>query len=756
MATRAFWSSAASGVALLAVALATAAHGEVKIDSNTFGGLTARPIGPAVMGGRIAALDATSEQPHTIYVGAATGGVWKSADGGMTFRPVFDEHNQSIGAITIDPSNAETVWVGTGETWARNSVSVGDGLYRTTDAGDTWEKMGLGETERIVNIRVHPTDGETVFVCATGHLWDANEERGVFKTSDGGATWDKVLYVDENTGCSWLAMDPQSPDLLYAGMWQFRRYPDFFESGGPGSGLYRSADGGASWEEIRNGLPGGELGRIAVEVAPGRPSTLYAVVEAEEKTALYRSQDLGATWEERNSSMNVAMRPFYFALVVVDPEDHDIVYKPGFTLSVSRDGGKSFTSPFGGTGFSASVHPDLHALWINPDLLFVGTEFGLYLSVDGGQQWARFTGRIPRVPVHDIKIHPRESDLIVGSHGRGIYILDDITPLRALTSDVLDADLALLPSRPATMYIQELGGWFGADADFLAPNPPEAASIYYYQKKRHLFGDLLVEIYDHDGELIVSLPAPKRKGINRVTWPMRLKPPKLPPATNLVFAFTGPRVAEGNYDFKLVKGKNSFEGQVVLERDPRSPHTAEDRSLQQATAMSLYESLSDLTYVVETIIDLHDQAEERATEATKDSAIEKRLTEYAEQLDTLRTSMVSTSEAGWLSGDEKLREKLGAVFGGINNYEGRPTGSQMEQVAKLQAELEDKTTEFDELTGDPLDDLNAQLEKKKLVPIALQSRQDWEAALQKNGPSGLLGLSRRRFREAIERSRPGF
>jgi photosystem II stability/assembly factor-like uncharacterized protein len=1040
-----------AAMAVCAIA-ATAALAAVDIDSSTFGGLTARPIGPAIMSGRIAALDATATHPHTVYAGTATGGLWKSTDAGITFKPVFDDHNQSIGAVRIDPSNHDTVWVGTGETWTRNSVSVGDGVYRTDDGGDNWKKMGLEDTERIVKIHVHPSDSDTVYVCATGHLWDANEERGVFKTTDGGENWTKILYVDENTGCSDLAMDPQDPDILYAGMWQFRRYPDFFESGGPGSGLYKSTDGGESWTELRDGLPEGTLGRVAVEVAPSRPSTVYAVVEAKEKTALYRSQDLGATWEERNSAMNVAMRPFYFALVVVDPKDHDIVYKPGLTLSVSRDGGKAFTSPFGG-GFGGSVHSDLHALWVNPDnplelilgtdggvyqsfnrgstwrhvgtlpvsqfyqvgydmefpyrvygglqdngswmgpsrspggigagdwkmlgggdgfhaypdffdpkfayveyqggnisrvnleteeakdikpvargeeeelrfnwnspitvsrltegtiyfgsqyvhrsrdrgetwetispdlttddpqrqrqlesggltidnstaennttvfsiaespldgdvlwvgtddgnvqvtrdgggswtnvvgnipgigegtwisqveasphdkatafvtvddhrrgdmsthvykttdygatwtsivgsglegfahvvrqdpvnpdLLFVGTEFGLYLSLDGGQQWARFTGRMPRVPVHDIQIHPREHDLIVGTHGRGIYILDDLTPLRALTPEVLESDIALLPSRPAVMMIGGMGGWFGGDAEYTGPNPPEAATIYYYQKKRHLFGDLNVEVYDQDGEPIITLPAPKRKGINRVTWPMRLKPPKLPPATNLVFAFSGPRVPEGSYDFKLTKGKKTLEGQVELVRDPRSPHSDEDRALQQKTALHVYGLLSDLTYVVETLIDLADQAKARAEEAGEDSAVGKNATEYVEQLDALRESMVSTAEAGWLSGDEKLREKLGNVFGSINNYEGRPTGSQLEQAEQLEAQLKDKTAEFEELTGDPLDKLNAQLDKKKLDPIVMKSREAWESGDEESSSSSLLGVTKKEFR----------
>ncbi|MCI0493418.1 glycosyl hydrolase, partial [candidate division KSB1 bacterium] len=252
----------------------------VKIDSYTFGAIEARSIGPAVMGGRISALDVVNDNPRIIYVGAAAGGVWKSISGGTTFNPVFNKYNQSIGAITIDQAHPDTVWVGTGETWVRNSVSVGDGLYRTTDGGDNWERVGLDSTERISRILIHPKDSKIVYVGAMGHLWNANSQRGVYKTIDGGKTWEKVLFIDENTGCADLALDPQEPNVLYAAMWEYRRAPDFFKSGGKGSGLYRSVDGGKNWTRLQNGLPKEELGRIAIAVASSRPSTIYAVVES--------------------------------------------------------------------------------------------------------------------------------------------------------------------------------------------------------------------------------------------------------------------------------------------------------------------------------------------------------------------------------------------------------------------------------------------------------------------------------------------
>ncbi len=230
--------AALASIALATAALCSATGAAVEVDSNTFGGLEARSIGPAVMGGRIAAIDAVwIDDRLNVYLGTATGGVWKSEDGATTFEPIFDDYTMSIGAVTIDPNDPETVWVGTGEAWTRNSVSIGEGIYKTTDGGESWKHVGLPDSERIVEIIVHPGESDTVYACVTGHLWDANEERGVYKTTDGGETWEAILQVDADTGCGGLAMDPQEPEILYAGMWQFRREPWHFTSGGPGSGL---------------------------------------------------------------------------------------------------------------------------------------------------------------------------------------------------------------------------------------------------------------------------------------------------------------------------------------------------------------------------------------------------------------------------------------------------------------------------------------------------------------------------------------
>src|SRR5438552_14255206 len=264
----------------------------LKFDAATVSGLPARNIGSATMSGRIAALDAVVRNGRlTMFVGSASGGVWKSVNGGTTFKPVFDrEPVQSIGAVAIDRSNPRTVWVGTGESWVRNSVSVGDGVYKSTDGGENWTNVGLQDSEHIAKILIDPKDSNTVFVCATGHLWDDNLERGVYKTSDGGQTWKKVLGgANASTGCGFIAMSPQEPKTIFASLWDFRRQGWTFRSGGPGSGLYRSTDGGEHWTELNEsnskGLPEKPWGRIALAVAPSKPQVVYANIESN-KSAL--------------------------------------------------------------------------------------------------------------------------------------------------------------------------------------------------------------------------------------------------------------------------------------------------------------------------------------------------------------------------------------------------------------------------------------------------------------------------------------
>ncbi len=271
---------------LIAFGSSGLAQKKATVKSSTFGHLKARHLGPALMSGRIISIDALQSNPLHMYIGTASGGLWKSTNGGVIVKSVFDKHTLSIGAVTMDQQRPDTVWVGTGESWTRNSVSIGTGIYKSTDGGAKWKLMGLENTERIARIIIHPENPDIVYVAALGHLWGANEERGLYKTEDGGKSWNKILYVDENTGCSDLDMDPENPDILYAGMWTFRRTAWDFYSGGSGSGLYKSIDGGATWEELKSGLPEGEKGRIAVRISPADPDKVFAIVESEKTCPL--------------------------------------------------------------------------------------------------------------------------------------------------------------------------------------------------------------------------------------------------------------------------------------------------------------------------------------------------------------------------------------------------------------------------------------------------------------------------------------
>lgn len=1003
---------------------------EVKIDSGTFGGLEARAIGPAVMGGRIAALDAVYKDRLTIYVGAAAGGVWKSANAGTSFKPVFEKYPQSIGAISIDRTKPDVVWVGTGEPWTRNSVSIGNGIYKTTDGGDNWEHLGLADTERISRIIIDPKNSDTVYVCAPGHLWNSNEERGLFKTTDGGKSWTKMLYIDADTGCGDVAIDPQDPNIVYATTWQFRRWAYFFKSGGPGSGLHKSIDGGKTWRKITQGLPSSELGRIAIAVAPTRPSVLYASVESE-KTGMYRSDDLGESWRWTGTSSNVEARPFYFSLVVPDPADFNRVYKPGGIIASSTDGGQTFSSLGNGT------HGDHHALWIDPhnadhmllgtdggiyrsfnrgvhweflqvlpvsqfyevaydmadpynvygglqdngtwkgpsrtpsgvrnkhwnnigggdgfavqidkrdpdlvyvewqggrvqrrrmstgemkdikplpgkddpkyrfnwntpialsptrddtvylggqflfrtrdrgeswerispdlttddpekqkqidsggltpdnstaenhctiytisespknesviwvgtddgnlqitrdggktwknvvsnvtgltkntwvshveasrfaegtayvtfdghtsgdmkpyvyktadfgqtwtalatdavegfchviredlesaNLLFLGTELGLFVSVDGGAQWARFEGNVPKVPVRDLAIHPREHDLIIATHGRGILIVDDIAPLRQFTQDVLEDDVAMLKSRPSVLRIPAGEQEFPGDDEYFGPNPPDAVQITYYLKNRHMVGDLKLEVLDANGKVISTLPGTKRRGLNRVSWMARQKPPKIPPASTLVpqmFAFLGPQIAEGTYKVRLTKVDKVYEGAVAVLTDPRADYTAEGKALQDKLVMELYDLLGRLTFMVDGMLDLETKVKERIEKAGTGAPVAARLKEFGDSIEALRKTIVATRKGGFLAGEERLREKLGDLYGAVNGYEGSPTKSQVDYAKVLAAQLDEANQKVDAAAGVPLDALNAALTAAGQEPIARLTKAEWDA-----------------------------
>jgi photosystem II stability/assembly factor-like uncharacterized protein len=386
-----------------AAVLCASALSAAGIDGTLFPGLKARAIGPAGMSGRIAAIESLASQPNVIYVGAATGGVWKSTNGGVSWEPVFDDQDAaSIGAIAVCPAEPSIVWVGTGEGNPRNSAGVGRGIYKSLDGGRTWKKTGLDKTEHIARIVLHPRDPQVAYVAATGPTWSESGERGVFRTTDGGRTWKRLLYVDASTGAADLAMAPDNPHRLLAAMWQHRRWPWFFRSGGAGSGIYASSDGGDTWKKLtpKEGLPEGELGRCGVAFASCRPNVAYALVEAE-RSALLRSDDGGTTWRTVNQQANISGRPFYYADLRVNPRNENIVYSLQTWLRVSEDGGKTFRS----LARWGQSHSDYHAMWIDPDgeRLLVGNDGGVVISHDRGRTW-RFVPNLPLAQYYHIAV----------------------------------------------------------------------------------------------------------------------------------------------------------------------------------------------------------------------------------------------------------------------------------------------------------------------------------------------------------------
>ncbi|MBK7678707.1 MAG: glycosyl hydrolase [Chitinophagaceae bacterium] len=374
-------------LSILFIISATVSYSQTTVNSSTFGMMEARWLGPGTMSGRITAIEGVAQDGKTIYVGTAGGGIWKTTNAGASFKPIFDKYCQSIGAIAIDPKNPKIIYAATGESNMRNSVSIGDGIYKSTDAGENWTKLGLEKTEHIAKLVINPTNTNTIYAAVPGPLWSSSKERGLYKSTDGGKSFEKILFISEDAGCADVAVDPQHPDTVYASTWEFRRKPYAFNSGGNGSGFWKSTDGGKTWKEIKNGLPAKPFGRIAFTVAPSAPQNLVAIVEANE-TGLYISADGGENWKKQSATFNVVSRPFYFSTIVIDPKDPKRVYRPALSFSYSSDGGYSFADASNEGGW---VHSDHHALWINPNntnQLYLGTDGGVYISLDKGATWS--------------------------------------------------------------------------------------------------------------------------------------------------------------------------------------------------------------------------------------------------------------------------------------------------------------------------------------------------------------------------------
>lgn len=393
-------------VRLLFIALLAAAqlYGQDALTPELLEKMTFRSIGPAGMSGRIATIDVDPANDQRIYAGAASGGLWRSDNGGTSWKCIFNnEKAASVGAVRVDPGNSSIIWVGTGEGNPRNSQTSGRGIFKSMDGGQTWQFMGLAETKNIHRIEVDPRNSNVVYVAAQGVAWGENPERGIYKSTDGGQTWTKILFLDNKTGAADLVMDPKNPNKLIAAMWEYRRWPWYFKSGGPGSGLYVTHDGGQTWKKRtdKDGLPEGDLGRIGLAIAPSNTDIVYALVENKAKNALYKSTDGGAKWQRVSDDDDIGNRPFYYSDIYVSPDNPNRIYSLWTLLTMSEDGGRTWKTiaPY------SEVHPDHHAFWVgkNPDYLIEGNDGGLNISRDGGKTW-RFVENLPLAQFYHIRV----------------------------------------------------------------------------------------------------------------------------------------------------------------------------------------------------------------------------------------------------------------------------------------------------------------------------------------------------------------
>ncbi len=969
---------------------------QAKITSSTFGMMEARWLGPGTMSGRITAIEGVNEDGKTIYVGSAGGGVWKTTNAGASFKPVFDKYCQSIGAIAIDQKNPKLIYVGTGESNMRNSVSIGDGLYKSSDAGDNWTKIGLDSTEHISKIVIDPKNSNVIYVAAPGPLWSDSKHRGLYKSADAGKTWEKILYISDKAGCADVVIDPSNSNTIFATTWEFRRFPYAFNSGGEGSGVYKSVDGGKTWRELKSGLPPKPFGRVALALAPSSPNNMLAIVESKE-TGLFISSDGGESWKQQSATANITARPFYFSVIMVDPKDPKRVYRPAFTFAYSDDGGYSFSEANGDGGW---LHSDQHALWINPkntsqlylgtdggvylsldrgatwmflqnlpvgqfyhvstdnadpyriygglqdngswvapsavpggltnsnwqaiyggdgfwvqpdptdpntayaeaqggsvgridlktlktvniqpqagpgedklrwnwntpivtgannkknlymaaqylykstdrgsdwtrispdlttndkkkqrqeesgglsadntsaenhctiftvaespfdeniiwagtddgnlqlttdggkswanlannyalagipaqtwvssiepslfdrnvvyatfdnhmygdhrtylgkstdmgktwvsvksdeftgfahkikedivnkNLLFLGTEKGLFATVDGGENWFRMKNHIPDYClVRDIKIQPKTNDLLLATHGRGIIVVDDITPMRSLTKDIIEKDVVLFNNEPIVLTSGKYGdGGFPATGGWSGGNPNSIQPIQYYLKDRVNSGDVKIEIYDASGKLVQTVPATKRKGINKVYWNLRMTPPKVASggAKADFSAFFAPMVLPGNYTVKLKIGDKEYSNVITLVHNSAvADFSLADREAQYKTAMDLYHLHEQLARVVDDINSRQKMLKED-TGKVKSQKVKKLLLEYNSKLETLRASLLATKKQSQFADEERLRERISNVYAAVCGQEARPSNLQVQRAGVLQQEV---------------------------------------------------------------------
>ncbi|MGH9775623.1 MAG: VPS10 domain-containing protein [Candidatus Acidiferrales bacterium] len=1033
--------------------------------------LKLREIGPAIMGGRIDDIAVNERDPNTAYFGAATGGVWKTTNGGDTWEPVFDhEGTSTIGAIALAPSDPSILWVGTGEQNNRQSSSWGDGVYKSADGGKTWAHLGLEATQHIGKILIHPTNPDVVYVAALGHLWGPNPERGLYRTSDGGKTWAKVLSINDDTGVVDLAMDPVSPDTLYAAAYERRRTAWGYSGGGPGSAIYKTTDGGAHWTKLTKGLPDGDDGRIGLAVYPRNANIVYARIE-NKNGGIFRSEDKGETWTKMGSTNP---RPSYFSRIVVDPNNDLRIWVLGADMYYSEDGGKNFR-----TDWVKNVHSDFHTLWLdpsdsrhiwagcdggmytshdggkswesvntialgqfyevgfdmrqpyticgglqdnaewcgpsqtwftsgitnddwfrvgggdgfyvkpdpadpltvyeesqdgnmarrdlrsnearlirpkekegdppyrfnwnspliisahdpktiyyggnflfkstdrgdtwtrlggdlttgvdrnklailgktpskdtlslndgvawwptitsisespessavlwvgtddgnlqvsrdggetwksvadrvpgvpkgtyvsrvvtskyaegaayvcfdghrsddfhvylfytsdygdswqsvagdlpqdngilhvvredlqNPAILFAGTETGAYWSNDRGAHWHRFKMNLPTVPVDDIQIHPRENDLIFGTHGRSIWIFDDITPLEDLNDKLLSSDLSVLPIRPAVEWRMYSNDWFLAQKHFLGSNPPYGALIDFYLKsappekpaekdkddakdadkdkeKEKAVQKVKITISDKDGKRVRQLEVEAHAGINRVAWDLRYDPPTELTAEQRAAqaqgffngGSRGPAVEPGTYTVNVALGSSTGSETVKVVEDPRISISDADRSARHDAIMQLYAMVKTADEGRKTIVALKNSLDSardswKKSDAPKiPEAIQQQAEALSKKIEEIHAKFVPPERTLGFAGaplvytPPPLPMRIGRLMFEISGYTAAPTSAEKEELDNLSNSLNQEMAALDKLQKEDVAALNKALNDAGVPRITASS-----------------------------------
>jgi len=671
------------------------------------------------------------------------GGLWRSLDGGTRWEHIDNLPVSQFYHVSVDMADPYHVYGGLQD----NSSWVADSSYPGGVSNSRWENMFGGDGFWIWE---DPSDPAYVYAEAQGgeigrvnrytHLmraikpyarygekklrfnWNtpiqmsANEKGTIyigaqflFRSRDHGQSWDRIspdlttndpekqkqeesggVTVDNssaemNTTIYSISESPKNGQVIWAGT--------------DDGNLQLTRDGGKSWTNVVGNVPG--IGKGAwiswVEASRYSESSAYATFDlhmyGDMKPYVYKTTDFGKTWT---------------------------------ALSAGQSGAR---------GYAHVIKEDV----VDPDLLFLGTEFGLWISADGGQRWAQYKGtHFPAVAVRDLVVHPRTSDLVLATHGRGIWIVDDISPLRALTPQLMTENAGFLPLPPAAQLMETFGGWAEGDNSFNGPNRPGEALIPYYQRTRHIFGDLKIEILDAQGKLVDTVASGKHRGVNRATWSMHLKPPRVPPAASAMFAdAVGPRVLPGTYTVRMTKGDQVYSTQLNVTLDPRATYTVADRKAQFDLVNRLAGLLNHMTWAVDAIIGVRDQAEARAAKLSANDPLRKQAEQLASDVDRIRTKIVATKEGGMITGEERLREYLGGLYGDVNQFEGRPTDSQTARADALSRELDDVVREFTDLTGKQLPPLNRGLEAKKLESIRIISEEEW----RKSDTSGNGGVS---------------